>query len=422
MIEIVIAKFWAIIERPIPLTFNAELIGKVFRAKSVTIHPDKGGNTIAFQEFSNLHDTIQKHLKTEVNGIYVVTEWVNMSTLLCNWASTSPPSNNVQSVFKDFDKLLYILLDNRCDVTFRSEGGIKKLSHYGAIKLPDTAHRDWAINASVRDGVRYIDPGNHIYAISMVSLIFANLMPMTRMYIDGSNNEKYGDYIECILGTSFANIPKREQWGKRINNIIILISKLVSTFAQFDRGFNEWPPYGGLIPGLAISSKSILANLGVPLNTMLDFWNDATYFHKTSDALLNNTAQPPHENAHPARSTKQPPPPPQQPPPPPVVWRQLLSIEHNAFYYWNVVTQDVMWVKPAEPCMPWTAPLASGTKQPPQPPQQPPPPPQQPPPPPVVWRQLLSIKYNTFYYWNVVTQDVIWAKPADPCIPWTSNA
>jgi len=256
-----------------------------------------------------------------------------------------------------------------------------------------------------------VDAGNHTYATVMCMLMFTGHTPRVRQYIEHCCNEKLGDYIEAVLGIPLA-LP-RSAALPRVRKIIEVLTKMISTLARFDQEPVNTPDPVGFTRQIKLSDKSILRNLGRPLDVILDFWEVCNQMWKVADAFRSVAASPgaaPRANfgwawgaapgascgtafgatastapsaALPMRTAKEP----LRPPPPPVRWFVLLDPHSNQHYYWNIETGQTTWEKPKEPFHSYESR------------------------PPVRWFVLLDPNSNQRYYGNKETGLTTWEKP-----------
>ena len=265
------------------------------------------------------------------------TPWSNLVSVLTDWNSSPSFGVDVRAIFMDMDALLHHMLDNFHGFTFKSTNGIKALSHYGAICCNGNASPDWLKCATYENGVHMVDPGNHIYAVTMCILMRVGLLPKTTHCINVCNNEKLGDYVEAILGVPCV---VNGAWDDRLQKIITAINKMVAAIAQFDVPFKV-SCSKGFVPRL--SPNTILKHLGAPLDEVLAFY-DRCNMERGSVTNVFSSPQPSTQKSDSSRASSPP-----HPPPPPIDWVQVWSEEHEHFYYWNARTGTTTWDVPSVP-------------------------------------------------------------------------
>lgn len=284
----------------------------------------------SFEYFHTQYNVCKKYLDENrfvlVNNIIPGREriWKNFIKIFNEWNADRPPSiatnSQIQNTFLDMDRLLYKMLTNRHGCTFHGYGGIGAASVIGTkIYCPfdeDKASPDWLRNA---DQYKMVNPGDHIYAIAMCILMYANLLPDSKSLMIGFNNETLSCCIKAILGsTHFV----REEWNNRLRKIIVAINEVVVTLAA-----NSQFSVNSLTLTYRLPYNTILKQLGLPLKEILMFWHECNL-----EIEMKNVP----------KVLK-------KPPPPPVMWKQFWSNEFNDYYYWNMETGEVKWNAPKTP-------------------------------------------------------------------------
>lgn len=340
------------LDLPASKIIEKSFMKKIHSKVVLLLHPDKGGDTESFQNYMNMYKRINDYLDTyttiRLDDGDNCSSWSTLIGVLTDWNATPSIGVGIKDIFLDMDALLYHMLENVHGFTFKSTGGIKEASHFGAVCCPDTASPDWLKFTFCVNGQRMVDPGNHLYAVAMCILIFAGLLPRCADSIRDCNNEKMGDYLEAILGLSHI---VSGAWNNRLQKITIAINKLVAALAQFNVSFAESCADEFM---LRLPINTILKHLGPSLDDVLSFWRMCNMEKKkVANCFLSQSRTQASGSQQPHRQASGPQ---QPPPPPPVVWKQLWSGEHGHFYYWNTVTGVTAWEVPTVPFVKYDAP------------------------------------------------------------------
>jgi len=106
-----------------------EDVRKLYHSAARLVHPDKTGRNTN-HEFRVLHSFSEEAIKYIVANGPILRPWVGLERALERWMTESPQAPvTVQAVLRDFDSLLWHLLDTQHTelFSFRHRHGIKRL-------------------------------------------------------------------------------------------------------------------------------------------------------------------------------------------------------------------------------------------------------------------------------------------------------